>query len=556
MADFFWYNPSGNARWDQTGAQSHWWTGSGGTGTKITANPPTAADRAIFDDQSGAGLCNFPATYTATCLSLLCNGVLGTTPTTTQITSAAGVKIQVGQDISLSANQIFDVKLYPTVEMVGTDNGTISTNGNSFGNLTIAKTGSASVTLNDDLIGIGNAILTLTSGIFDANGKNVTFGAFATSGSTARTLTMGSGTWNMVFESESNSIPITTWNIASTTALTFNKGTATIKMIHASNSPVDNSSLVIGLKNALTSSSTTIDITDITGFPTSGTVLVGDEVIQYVGTNTTTKQLGTTSLTRGYGGTITLASVPAGTAVTGVLLGNSTLAAPMTAGVNAPIQVVDASLYPQSGTIYIGTETIAYTGTNLVNNQLGVTTVGTPTQNHSIGDPVYAYQAKYFVGGGLTYNDVIFGLFGYKTKNYIYGSNTFTNIKNTSSGFTWTATSNVYPGFQELSFEAGQTNIIGSQISFTGTSGFQQAVTSQTGGTQTTLSIIPATSLWNVGTHSVDGGNNTNLYYVAGSTDYIIWTDILALPATLPPAATFQNQIIGSQITLWTRWRI
>lgn len=534
--DYFWYSTTAG-NWNSTGAQSRWFTQSGGLGTKITANPPTAADRAIFDSASGGGNCNLPASGTVTCLSLLCNGDLGTSPTTTQITSGSSTSMEVSADISLSPNQIFDVTRYPYVKMVGSANGTITTNGNTFGELEIIKTGGASVTLVDDLIGIGNATLTLTSGTFDANNKNVTFGAFYTGLPTTRTLTMGSGTWNMVFESESNSIPITTWNIDNTTGLTFNKGTATIKINHAANRSDTNASMVAGLRSALTSSASVIDVVDIAAFPASGTIMIGNEVIQYVGTNTGTRQIGTTSITRGYGGTTTPATHPVGTAITGVLQGNSTLALPITSGVAAPIAVVDASIYPVSGTVYIGTETIAYSGTNLATNLLGTTTVGTPTQNHSISDPVYAYQAKQFRGGGLTYNDVIFGCFGYKTKNYIYGSNTFSNIKNTAPGFTWTATGNKYPGFQELAFEAGATNIIGSSLGFSGTATYQQQVDSQTPGSQTTLSIIPASAIWNVGTHSVNAGNNTNLFYVAGAVDYVTWQDVLALPASLPPAA-------------------
>ena len=537
MANFYWFSNSATANnWGQTGANCRWYSGSGGTGTHYTA-APTSADNAIFDANSGTAACTFAAGYTANCLSLLCNGLTGSSPTTTQITSAAGVTINVNQDVSLSASQIFDVKQYPTVVMTGTTPATISTNGNSFGSLTIDK-GTGSVTLNDDLIGIGNAILTLLSGTFNANNKNVTFGAFTTSGTASRTLTMGSGTWTMLFEGESTSVPITSWNIASTSGLTFNKDTATIRMIHAANDPTSNQSLIIGLKNAFTNLSTTIDITDIAGFPASGYVLIGNEVVQYVGTNTATKQLGTTSLTRGYGGTTIASNVPAGAAVAAVLFGNSTLAAPIVSGVAAPISVIDASIYPQSGTVYIGTEVIAYAGTNLTTNQLGTTTVGTPAQNHSTTDPVYAYQAKYFVGGGLTYNNVVFGCFGYKIKNYIYGANTFTNIKNSDAGFTWATNSDKYPGFQELAFEAGLTNVISGPLSFTGTSSYQQRVDSQTAGTRTTLSISPASTGWYVGTNSVDGGNNLNLYYSNGSSNYIYWKDVIGLPNIAPPVVT------------------
>lgn len=485
MADFFWYNPSGNANWNTTGAQSRWYTGSGGTGTKITANSPTAADNAIFDANSGAGGCNFPSGFAGSCLSLLCNGLTGTSPTTTTLTSASNVSLYVYGNISLSANQIFDVKLYPNVQMVGTSAATISTNGNSFGNLFIDKV-TGSVTLNDDLIGIGNASLVLNSGTFNANNKNVSFGAFQSISGSTKTLIMGSGTWNMLFEGEVTSVPIVTWNVSGV-ALTIDSGTSTIRLIHAANDPTTNGSLVIGLKNAFTSSSTTIDITDITGFPTSGAVLIGNEVIKYVGINTTTKQLGTTSLTRGYGGTTIVASVPAGTAVTGVLFGNSTLTAAMTAGAYAPISVVDASLYPNSGVVYIGTEAISYTGTNLTTNQLGTTSVGVPTQNHSIGAPVYAYQAKTFNGGGFTYYKLVLGCFGYKVRNLIQGVNTFNNIQNSNTGFTWTANSNYYPGFQEIAFEAGVTNTLSSALAFSGTPAYQQKINSSLSGFQATL---------------------------------------------------------------------
>ena len=531
MATYFWFLASGNRRWDQTGAQSAWYTATNGGGTKITASAPTSADVVVFDANSGAGTCSFAANYTANCLDLLCNGYGAVGPTATTLTSSAGVTINVYRDIALSNNAVFDVKQYPTVVMTdSTNNGTISTNGNSFGGLTIDK-GTASITLNDDLIGTGNAVLALTSGTLNANNKNVTFGSFITSGTAARTLTMGSGTWNMCYEGEISSLAFNSWDINSTTNLTFNKGTATIVLNHSRNNPATNDSLVAGLKNALTSSASTIDLVDITGFTaaTAGSVLIGNEVISYTGV--TGNQL--TGLTRGVGGTTTLSSVPAGTAVIGVLYGNSTLAAPLVSGVSTTADVVDSKLYPPSGDIYVGTETIHYTANNTTTNTLTLST--TPTQNHSISDPVYSYQAKKFVGGGLTYNNVVFGCFGYKLKNYIDGSNTFTNIKNTNTGFTWTATSNVYPGFQELAFAAGATNIISTSLSFTGTSAYQQQIDSQTPGTQTTLSIIPATSYWFVGTHSVDAGNNTNLQYVGGSTDYITWQDIIGLPVYTPP---------------------
>lgn len=60
--------------------------------------------------------------------------------------------------------------------------------------------------------------LTLTNGTFDANGKNVTCGAFYSSNANTRTLTMGSGQWTITGNAA------TVWDITTFTNLTFNKG--------------------------------------------------------------------------------------------------------------------------------------------------------------------------------------------------------------------------------------------------------------------------------------------------------------------------------------------
>lgn len=534
MADFFWYNPSGSGNWTSGGASSRWYSATGGGGTKYTT-VPTAADNAIFDANSGAGICNFPNAAVGVCLNLYCNGYGAVGATTTQISGAPNSVLQVYGNIVLSPLQTFDLKQTPSVVMLGSAAGSITTNGNTFGDLAINKS-NAAVTLNDDLIGIGNATLTLQSGTLNANNKNVTFGCFYTYGASTRTLNMGSGTWTMVFESEISNVPFNTWNVNSTTGLTFNKDTATLLFVHARNNPQDNGSQVSGLRNPLTLSSTTIDLVDMSGFAfingSNNCVLIGNEVIKYTGINTATKQL--TGLTRNYGGTTNAISVPQGTAVIGVLFGNSYLLNPLVLGVSTTVDLIDSSLYPPSGDINLGNETLHYTANNLTTNQLTLASV--PLYNHSANDPVWLYQARYFYGGGLTYNNVIFAGFGYKVKNYIYGSNTFANIKNSNIGFTWTTTNNKYPGFQELAFGASGTNIITSALSFGGTSTYQQKIYSLSAGTTTTLSIIPATTGWYVGSNSVNGGNNTGLYYVAGDTDYIYWQDIQALPNIPPPA--------------------
>ena len=520
MADFFWV---GTGNWTGTGNAGRWYTTSGGP-TKQTG-VPGVGDNAIFDANSGAGTCTLGGGLTGNCLNLYCNGYGAVGPTSTQISGGSGSVLNVYGNVQLSPNQIFDLKQYPKVVMTGAANGSINCNGNTFGYLDIAKTAPASVTLNDDLIGVGNATLNLITGTLNANNKNVTFGAFYTGGSGTRTLTMGSGTWTMLFEGEAGTtLPINTWEINSTTGLTFNKDTATIKLLHARNEPVTNNSQVSGLKTALTSSATYMTLNDVTPFSTANgstnAVLVGNEVIYYgtiIG-----NQL--SSLTRGVGGTTVLPSVPAGTAVIGVLFGSSQLDVPITAGVAANIAVFDVSRFPQSGAVFIENEVITYTGVDLVNNLF--TGTSTPANSHSRLTYVLSAQAKNFWGGGLTYNDLVVADFGYKITNTIYGSNTFSDIKNSQTGFTWTSNSNIYPGSQTLSFQWGQTNTLTNTFTFTGTASYLQYVIGN-GGTTLTL---PAGGYWAVGTHSQDGGGNTGLYYIAGLTAYISWAYINALP--------------------------
>ena len=75
--------------------------------------------------------------------------------------------------------------------------GTITSNGKTLGfPITINGT-SITVTVSGSLT-IGASDLTLTSGTFNANNNNITCGTFSSSGSSARTLALGSGTWTVI----------------------------------------------------------------------------------------------------------------------------------------------------------------------------------------------------------------------------------------------------------------------------------------------------------------------------------------------------------------------
>jgi hypothetical protein len=102
----------------------------------------------------------------------------------------------------------------------------VTSGGKRLGGLTVNGAGGTTRLLDalrTDLF--ATSALTITSGVFNANNFNVTTTLFTGSGSTTRTLTMGSGTWTVGTLAASGA---TIWNLGTTTNLTFNKDTANI----------------------------------------------------------------------------------------------------------------------------------------------------------------------------------------------------------------------------------------------------------------------------------------------------------------------------------------
>jgi len=106
---------------------------------------------------------------------------------------------------------------------------TITSNGVTFGCPITVNAFTGTVQLADALAINSARTATLTSGTFDAVTYNVTIGAFTASGSTLRTLKMGSGTWTL-----SGTAAI--WDMTTTSNLNFYKGTANIVLSDTSTS--------------------------------------------------------------------------------------------------------------------------------------------------------------------------------------------------------------------------------------------------------------------------------------------------------------------------------
>jgi hypothetical protein len=148
-------------------------------------------------------------------------------------------------------------------------------------------------------------------------------------------------------------------------------------------------------------------------------------------------------------------------------------------------------------TIAIGSGTWTISGTGgwnaATSTNLSVTGTGTISLTSA--------SAKTFAGGGIqTYPTLNQGGTGALT---ISGSNKFTDITNTAIApvrFTG-GTTNEFDNFN-LNGIAGNLLILGS--------------------TNTTQAILKKPTTWNVGANSVDSGNNTGLFFLAGGTnDYL-----------------------------------
>jgi hypothetical protein len=204
MADRYWVG--GTADWDGT-AGTKWAATSGGAGGESV---PTTADDVFFDANS-SGTCTIAAGNTGAA-SIDCTGFTGGIAGTAAITVAGSITLDAGQTYTHTG----------TVTITGT--GTLTTAGKTFSGVTVNGSG-ITVTLGDALDISTLRILAVTQGTFttSASNYNVTAGALSTSGSLAKTITLGSSnlSLNNVF-------------FSSTANLTFDAGTSQLSLIASS----------------------------------------------------------------------------------------------------------------------------------------------------------------------------------------------------------------------------------------------------------------------------------------------------------------------------------
>jgi len=206
MANRFWVG--GSATWDGT-VGTKWSLTSGGIGGQAV---PTSADDVFFDGASGAVTCTVSGTRSAK--SINCTGFTGTLTGTGALNVSGSVTFVAGMTMTVSGRITFLAT------------GTFTSGGKTVADVTVNGAG-ITVTLGDAMTSSEDFIV--TAGTFNAAGYNFTASTFDSSGSTARTVTMGSGTWTLTGTG-------TVWDLATVTNLTFNANTANIVLSGAVNS--------------------------------------------------------------------------------------------------------------------------------------------------------------------------------------------------------------------------------------------------------------------------------------------------------------------------------
>jgi hypothetical protein len=210
MALRYWVGGTGT--WNTSSTTNWSATSGGGSG----ASAPTSADDVIFNASSGTGTVTInQATTGVTCKSVDASlssvlTIAGSTPNAAQIACVGSFILKSG----LTWSAVGNINITGTGTLTAYDCITAA-------DLTINGTG-ITVTLGSNFTLAANR-LTLTAGTFNASTYNVNIDNFSGSGSTTRTLTMGSGTWTL---SGTGSL----WNLSNITGLTFNKGSANINL--------------------------------------------------------------------------------------------------------------------------------------------------------------------------------------------------------------------------------------------------------------------------------------------------------------------------------------
>ena len=164
----------------------------------------------------------------------------------------------------------------------GTANQTIASNGKTLSSVNVIKTGAGVLSLVDNLAVA--AAFTTTSGAFDAANKNVSATVLTSTGTVARSLTMGSGTWTLTSTG-------TVWDLTTVTGMTLNANTSTINLTNTTTTARTFAGGGLTYNNFVIGGATGISTLTFTGSNTfntiSSTKTVAHTILFTAGTTTT-----------------------------------------------------------------------------------------------------------------------------------------------------------------------------------------------------------------------------------------------------------------------------
>lgn len=208
MANRFWVGGTGN--WSDT---THWSTTTGGASG---ASVPTSADNVYFDALSFSATGQTASVnVTANCLDMDWTGATNN-PT---LAGSSGLTLNIYGSLELITGMSWTYSGTLTLRATSTGK-TINTKAKTLTTTVTFNGVGGGWTLNDDLILLTSRILTLTNGSLNTNDKNISCATFTSDNTNTRSLTLGSSIITCAVN----------WTFTSTTGLTFNRGTSTIKM--------------------------------------------------------------------------------------------------------------------------------------------------------------------------------------------------------------------------------------------------------------------------------------------------------------------------------------
>lgn len=217
MATYYWVG--GNGNWNNV-STANWASSSGGAGG---AGVPTSADNAIFDTLSNATAYAVTVGTNAVAADITIAGPAAGNVTITSGSGSAVINCY-GSWTNAATGVAFSTTSGAAINFLATSTGkTITTNSVAMGPLTFnLNSSTGGWTLSTGLVTTGNVSVTSTASAgFDTNGLACSFGNLSSTGSVARTISLGASAITLTGTA-------TVVNFLAATNLTFNAGTSTI----------------------------------------------------------------------------------------------------------------------------------------------------------------------------------------------------------------------------------------------------------------------------------------------------------------------------------------